>query len=81
MYSYCSLSVCKGHRFILETVAPFHNRVEHTVKQALKMLGFIRYVTCYSVTVDSPIIVHCATGQSKLEFASFVTAYFAIWGF
>jgi len=44
------------------------------------MLGLIRYVTCYSFTIDSPIIVHCAIGQSKLEFASFVTTSLAVFG-
>jgi len=60
LYSYCSLSVCKEHRFIVDTVAPFPNHVDHTVKQALKMLWLIRYVTCYSFIVDCRVIVHCA---------------------
>ena len=73
--------MCEGHGFILDTVAAFHNRLDHTVKQTLKMLVFIIYVTCYCFTVDGPIIMHCALVQSKLEFAYFITAYFAVRGF
>jgi len=61
--------VYERHRFILKTVAPFNDHVYHIVKQALKMLWFIRYITCYSFTVDSPIIVRCATAQSKFQFS------------
>jgi hypothetical protein len=58
LYLYFSLSVCKGHRFIVDTGAPFHSHGDHDAKQALKMQGFIRYITCYSLTVDCPIILH-----------------------
>jgi len=73
--------VCEGHRFILETVAPFYNHIDHVVKQVLKMLWLFRYITCYSFTVDSPIIVHCATAQSKFQFAFILTTSFAFRGF
>jgi len=70
--------MCKGHRFIVDNGAPFHNHVDHTAKLALKMLWFVRYNTCYSFTVDCPIIVNCAPALSKLECVSFVTASFAV---
>jgi hypothetical protein len=43
--SYCTLSMSNVHRFFVETLATYHNRVHHAVKQALKMLGLIRYIT------------------------------------
>jgi hypothetical protein len=46
----CSLSVCEGHRFILETAVPFHNNVDRTVKEALKML-------CSSVTLRVTVLL------------------------
>jgi len=57
------------HRFILDTGAPFRNHVDHIVKQALKRVGFIHYITCFSFTVDCPIIVQCVLAQYKLVFA------------
>ena len=72
------LSLCTQHRFFVDTVAQFRNHAYHILKQDLKMLWFIHYVTCYSFAVGCPIIVHCAIAQQKLEFASFRTASFAV---
>ena len=67
--------------FVFKLYCTHIAHVDHAVKQTLKMLWIIRYITCHSFTVDSLIIVHCAIVQSKLVFASFVSASLVVCGF
>jgi len=47
----------------------FRNQVGHTVAQAFRVLGLIRYITSSFSSTDTLNTVYCALVRSKLEFA------------